>query len=353
MTQPTTAPVSPRYDSTDERSRNMIREGFWTEVFRLNGSVTPLVAGRLLGFTAFGAIIYALFEAFHLKNGLATAHYEYIGAVLALLLVLRTNAGYDRWWEARKIWGGIVNQSRNLAQIGLIYGPTNPSWREDYTRWVAAFSATCHHSLRGEHKFDEIQGMCEIVGTAETRRLSQADHMPLYAIHRVADLLKQAVDSGEMDRFYFLQAESERAKLIDHIGGCERILKTPLASAFSIKIRRFLFLYLMFLPIAIVDAAGVATPLIVFLVAYPLLALDQIGVELENPFSKSRLNHLPLNQISETIRGNLMASLEPLPPIIPHNAVPIPKPKSRQGEVVIAYPEEGYATYPFPSPAES
>lgn len=331
----------------------MIREGFWTEVFRLNGSVTPYVAGRLLSFTAFGALIYALFEWLHIKNGLATAHYEYIGVVLALLLVLRTNAGYDRWWEARKIWGGIVNQSRNLAQIGLVYGPADSAWRENYTRWVAAFSATCHHSLRGEHKFEQIEDMCEIVGTAETRRLSEAEHMPMYAIRRVADSLKEAVDTGKMDRFYFLQAETERARLIDHIGGCERILRTPLASAFSIKIRRFLFLYLMFLPVAIVDAAGMATPLIVFLVAYPLLALDQIGVELENPFSKKRLNHLPLNQISETIRGNLMASIDPLPPVIAHDATPLPKPKSRKPEVAIAYSEDNFASYPFPSPAES
>ncbi|MEW4561131.1 bestrophin family ion channel [Bremerella sp. JC770] len=331
----------------------MVREGFWTEVFRLNGSVTPYVAGRLLGFTAFGAMIYALFEGLHLKNGLATAHYEYIGVVLALLLVMRTNAGYDRWWEARKIWGGIVNQSRNLAQIGLVYGPSNKAWREAYARWVAAFSATCHHSLRGEHQFEEIRGMCDIVGTDETRRLSEAEHMPLYATGRIADLLKEAVGSGELDRFYFLQAEAERARLIDHIGGCERILRTPLASAFSIKIRRFLFLYLMFLPVAIVDAAGMATPLIVFLVAYPLLALDQIGVELENPFSTKRLNHLPLNQISETIRGNLMASIAPLPTNIPHDASPLPKPKSRPQETPLSYPQEGYATYPFPSPAES
>lgn len=305
----------------------MIREGFWTEVFKLQGSVTPYIAGRLFVFTAFSAAIYTLFQIFDLKNGLATAHYEYIGVVLALLLVLRTNAGYDRWWEARKIWGGIVNQSRNLAQIGLIYGSSDPKWRESYARWVSAFSATCCHSLRSEHKFDEISGLCEIVGTDETRRLSQAEHMPMYVIRRVADLLKESVDNGQLDRFFFLQAETERARLIDHIGACERILRTPLASAFSIKIRRFLFLYLIFLPIAIVDAAGMATPLIVFLVAYPLLALDQIGVELENPFSKRRLNHLPLDQISQTIHGNIMASVAELPPVISHDATPIPKPK--------------------------
>lgn len=296
----------------------MIREDFWVEVFKLRGSVTPLVAGRLIGFTLFGAAVYLLFTIFHVHNGLATAHYEYIGVVLALLLVLRTNAGYDRWYEARKIWGGIVNQSRNLAQIGLIYGPNDRKWRENYARWVVTFSPACCYSLRGEHSLDEIAKLSETIGTEETQRISKTNHMPMYVVRRIANMLKEAVAAGEMDRFFFLQAETERARLIDHIGGCERILRTPLAQAFSIKIRRFLFLYLLFLPIAIVDAAGMLTPLVVFLVAYPLLALDQIGVELENPFSKERLNHLPLEQISETIRSNVMASIDELPAMIPY-----------------------------------
>lgn len=300
----------------------MIREDFWVEVFKVNGSVTPRVAGRLLAFSLFGAAVYMFFDVLQVHNGLATAHYEYIGVVLALLLVMRTNAGYDRWYEARKIWGGIVNQSRNLAQIGLMYGPKDRAWQENYARWVAAFSPVCCHSLRGERSFDEIAKLSETIGTEETQRLSESNHMPMYVVRRVADMLQEAVNQGQMDRFFFLQAEAERARLIDHIGGCERILKTPLAQAFSIKIRRFLFLYLLFLPVAIVDAAGMATPLIVFLVAYPLLALDQIGVELENPFSEERLNHLPLNQISETIRSNVMASIHNLPTMVPYSESP-------------------------------
>jgi putative membrane protein len=75
---------------------------------------------------------------------------------------------------------------------------------------------------------------------------------------------------------------------------------------YAIKIRRFLTLFLATLPFAILDKAGVATPLIVALVAYSLLALDQIGVELENPFRLSNLSHLPLDQICQTIEQNVM-----------------------------------------------
>ncbi|MEW4456328.1 bestrophin family ion channel [Bremerella sp. JC817] len=330
----------------------MIRDGFWTEVFKLQGSVTPYIAGRLIAFTLFGGCAYFFFDIFKIHNGLATAHYEYIGAVLALLLVMRTNAGYDRWYEARKLWGGIVNQSRNLAQIGLIYGPQNREWREAYARWVAAFSRSCCHSLRDEKKYDEIAQLAETVGVEETRRLSDANHMPMYVVRRVGELLKEAVEKGDLDRFYFLQAEAERARLIDHLGGCERILKTPLAAAFSIKIRRFLFLYLLFLPIAIVDAAGMLTPLIVFLVAYPLLALDQIGVELENPFSKLRLNHLPLDEISDNIRDNVLASLEDLAPLVPYARSPAIRPYNEKPRPAAISSMEDYSPIPIiPRPA--
>jgi putative membrane protein len=122
-------------------------------------------------------------------------------------------------------------------------------------------------------------------------------------------LLQEAVDARQMDRFAFLQAEQQRSLLIDHVGACERILKTPLANALSVKIRRFLFIYLFALPFGIFDKVGITTPIIVMLVAYPLLSLDQIGVELQNPFSTRRLSHLPLDDICETIEEDLMSQL--------------------------------------------
>jgi putative membrane protein len=76
-----------------------------------------------------------------------------------------------------------------------------------------------------------------------------------------------------------------------------------------VKIRRFLFLYLIALPFGIFDKAGLMTPVIVMLVSYPLLSLDQIGVELQNPFSRQRLSHLPLEDICQTIENDLRESL--------------------------------------------
>jgi putative membrane protein len=149
-----------------------------------------------------------------------------------------------------------------------------------------------------------------LLGEADLQKLAAAQHKPLYVTQRLAELLREALDNHQMDRFAFKEAEEQRTMLIDHVGACERILKTPLAKALSVKIRRFLFLYLIALPFGIFDRVDFLTPIIVMLVAYPLLALDQISVELQNPFSLSRVSHLPLDDICRTIQSNLLALLD-------------------------------------------
>lgn len=110
-----------------------------------------------------------------------------------------------------------------------------------------------------------------------------------------------------MDRFAFHQAEKHRAQLIDHIGGCERILRTPLPIVYSIKIRRFLVLFLLVLPFALTPKVAWLTPLLTMFVAYPLLALDQIGHDLQNPFASGTVSPLPLVDVCATIERSLLA----------------------------------------------
>lgn len=283
------------------------RGEFWREVFCYQNSVTPNIKMRIFIFGVFATLVWAVGTGTQWIPTSEVAPYELIGVVLALLLVLRTNSGYDRWYEGRKLWGGIVNQSRNLAQIGLTYGPNNRYWRSQFVRWTAAFSHSCRHSLRDERDLSDMQGL---LSDEELEALRESDHLPMHVACKLADMLRDAVERGEFERFAFMQAEYQRDQLIDHIGACERILKTPLAKAFSVKIRRFLFLYLIALPFGLFDKAGMMTPIIVMLVAYPLLSLDQIGYELQNPFSSRRLSHLPLNDICNSIQTNVMAALK-------------------------------------------
>ncbi|MBL9123340.1 MAG: hypothetical protein JNG90_06880, partial [Planctomycetaceae bacterium] len=246
---------------------------------------------------------------YRVNIGLEIAPFEVAGAALGLLLVLRTNSGYDRWWEARKLWGGIVNQSRNVVISALSYGPDDPAWRERFVRWAAAFPHVARCSLRGERPAPEVAAL---LGQDAAAELAASVHMPSCVAMELADQLREACERYEMDRFAFLQVDRERAALIDHIGACERILKTPLPIVYAIKIRRFIALFLLTLPLALLHRmqGEWLVPVITMMVAYPLMSLDQIGIELQNPFAKANLSHLPLGDISETIEKNLLGLLQ-------------------------------------------
>jgi putative membrane protein len=246
---------------------------------------------------------------FQVEIGLEVAPFELAGAALGLILIMRTNAGYDRWWEARKLWGGIVNQSRNLVISALSYGPTDWGWRKGFVRWAAVFPHVARCRLREEQLSLEIAAL---VGHQDYAQIARSGHAPSFVSLRLADLLREACATFHMDRFAFLQVDRERAALIDHVGACERILQTPLPLVFAIKTRRFIALFLLVLPFALLHRmdSDWFVPLITMLAAYPLLALDQIGVELQNPFSKVNLSHLPLGDISSTIEQNLLDLLQ-------------------------------------------
>ena len=289
---------------------------FWAEAFSWRGSASGRVLPTAAVFGLFAALIYAVNAIVNARFkdvslAIEVGPHEVAGVLLGLMLVTRTNAGYDRWWEARKLWGGIVNQTRNLALIALAHGPAERRWREQFIRWIDAFPYVAKARLRGEKDIPEV---VPLLGEEEAARVRAAEHMPAYVALRIAHLLREAYERLGMDHFAFLQAERERCGLMDNLGGCERIQNTPLATVYSITIRRFILLYLSTIPFALLhkfqDGGDWLAPVVTFLLAYPVLTLDLLGVELQRPFSTRSLNHLPLNDICHSIEKTLGGLLE-------------------------------------------
>ncbi|WP_442511112.1 bestrophin family protein [Novipirellula sp. SH528] len=298
---------------------------YWLGTFVLRGSVLPRILPDVIGFGVLAAAT-VFTSQFVMKNyemslAIPAGPFEVAGAVLGLLLVLRLNAGYDRWWEARKLWGGIVNQSRNLAIAGLAYGSEDQQWRVQFIKWVAAFPHVTRRSLRGERCVPEL---ARLLTPEQIDWLQTNEHMPDAVSRRIASMLHDAQRNG-LNGFAFQEAERQRSLLIDHLGGCERILKTPLARSGAIQVRQFIFLLLAFLPLSLLqDFEGTLigallgsneshrvwlVPLFIMLLAYMLLALDRIGMELQNPFDTRRVDFLPLDGICMTIEKNLLELL--------------------------------------------
>jgi putative membrane protein len=281
---------------------------FWAEAMTIVGSALPLVMPRAAVIGLFALLVTAIdIDARLPALGIDVTPFEVAGGLLSLLLVLRTNAGYDRWWEGRRLWGGIVNQSRNLAIAALSYGPDDPVWRERVVRRAAAFAHAARQSLRGDRTPTDLARLLE---PGEAEQVVTAEHMPSAVARLIGESLRDARDRLGLDGFALLRIDPERAALIDHIGACEKVQKTPLPLAYRIEIRRFLILFVASLPFALVDRTAWMTPVVTVLVAVPLLAIDKIGTELQDPFSLDNLNHLPLDGICTTIEQNLLAMLE-------------------------------------------
>ncbi|MBX9723911.1 MAG: hypothetical protein K2X81_21065, partial [Candidatus Obscuribacterales bacterium] len=185
-----------------------IKPSFWKQAFALKGSITPQVFPNVILVGVLSAAICVIAKVcekyFHINLGLEVAPYEIIGAALGLLLVLRTNAGYDRWWEARKLWGGIVNQSRNLAISGLCYGPKDQAWRIKFIHLIAVLPHTIRLSLRGEKLSAEVNSL---IGEDLFDELSKAEHRPSLVVLWLSQCLREACDKYNMDRFAFAQAD--------------------------------------------------------------------------------------------------------------------------------------------------
>jgi ion channel-forming bestrophin family protein len=265
------------------------------------GSVTPRIIFSVLltGLYSFGL---AWLDAYYYPlPHFAVTPFEYIGAVLGLVLVFRTNAGHDRWWEARKLWGAITNQSRNLLLMTWNYGVEDKQWREEMTKWIVAFSFATKESLRLQNNFADLQ---TLLSESDIIELQNAPHSPLFVSNKMAGLIQQARVNASIDSFLFLELEKQRAALIDSLGGCERILKTPMPLVYAIKARRFILIYLLLLPLSLINEVGLMAAPIAILVAYPLLSLDRIGLELQNPFAVKNLSHLPLQTICEGIKNS-------------------------------------------------
>lgn len=275
---------------------------FIKNAIALKGSVTPKVFKKVF-FIFLYACLVSLIHAFIQSFSIPIGPFEYAGLMLGLVLVFRINSGYDRWWEARKIWGNLVNNSRNLTIIIKNYFSPNATERADrIANYVAAIPFLIKNRLRNNDSITDISGMIDAVAY---ERIFDNHNRPLMLSSMLAKELSLAKQANEIDSFAFLKAEEQRALIIDSLGACERILKTPIPFVMAVKVRRFILIFLLALPLALVDISAVISPLITSLVAYAIFSLDQIGYELQFPFSHTSLSHLPLDEICATIKSSV------------------------------------------------
>ena len=271
----------------------------------IKGSMLREIIGRILLCVLWSVPVVGIHSYVRPLDVPPTVH-GLVGVALGLLLVFRTNASYDRFWEGRKQWGSIVNESRNLARASSVFLSLEPALLASVVRWTVAWVHATMHHLRGQRGLGHV---ASALPAQEVEAVLAAQHVPLEIARRISALLAEARDKGLVSDYVLLSLDQNVQLLIDYMGACERIRRTPLPFAYVVHLRRALILYFLTLPFALVVPFGWLTLVAVTLVAYVFFGIEEIGVEIEDPFGEDD-NDLPLEQICATIEGNLLALLE-------------------------------------------
>ncbi len=264
----------------------------------------PLIFGISIytGAVAWLEIYYWQLPEKHYLRNIPVMH-TLLGFAISMLLVFRTNTAYDRWWEGRKLWGALVNNSRNLAmKMETILPEGDEKNRIFFRKIIPAFASALHNHLHKE------QTRLELFEDEENRHIFQRidweKHVPnqvALLMHRqVQQLYREGVLTAE--QLLFLNAELQ--SFTDICGACERIKNTPIPFSYSVFIKKFIFFYVMTLPFGFVFQLGFyAIPVTAF-VFYVLASLELIAEEIEDPFGGDA-NDVPTETLSRNIHRHV------------------------------------------------
>lgn len=227
-----------------------------------------------------------------------TLIHSLLGFVISLLLVFRTNTAYDRWWEGRKLWGSLVNNSRNLAlKLNAMLPASNTASREFFRLMIPNYAFSLKNHLRNSYIPEELQPVAGMDLNAEKHVPNQVAALILAHVH---ELYRQQQISGEQ----LLSINQELISFTDVCGACERIRNTPIPFSYSVFIKKFIFFFVMTLPLGYVFTLHyLIIPVVVF-IFYVLASLELIAEEIEDPFGFDA-NDLPTDTISANIRKHV------------------------------------------------
>lgn len=219
-----------------------------------------------------------------------------LGAMLAFLVSFRANAAYNRWWEARQLWGQLVNESRNLALKARVHTTAPATEIQTFASRIAAFAVALREHLRAGIALNEVPGF----ETAAERPKHVPQYVALHIHETLAHWFREGRTHGDALRMLDLHAKA----LMDVCGACERIRNTPLSASYRALVRHAIAVYLLATPVTIVLSYGwIAIPGHV-LVSYFLLGVEITAEHIEQPFGCDS-DDLPLDHLCDVIRRSV------------------------------------------------
>ncbi len=274
-------------------------------LFVWRGSVLRDIAPQLLATTAL-AIVVALVhgQIYRWKISLNFVPFSLIGLTLAIFLGFRNSTSYARYWEARTLWGAVLNETRALVRQALTL-TSDASHAQPLAMRLIAFVHALRHQLRGS---DSQADLVRLLAPAEAARVAAARYRPAVLLLMAGEWLRDRLRAGQLEPALAQAMELPLGRLSEALGGCERIAGTPIPFTYAVIIHRTIYCYCLLLPFGLVDSIGAMTPVIVAFIAYTFFALEALGAEIEDPFGTAP-NDLALDAMSRMIENTVREML--------------------------------------------
>lgn len=231
------------------------------------------------------------------------AVYSLVGFVISLLLVFRTNTAYDRWWEGRKKWGALVNDTRNLA-IKISSIVQSKEDRDFFIKAIPNFVFASKEHLRKRVNFSELD-----LTNEELQALTSKEHVPNAISLQMYKRVQELKNAGKITQEEYLAIDGNLNALLDSLGACERIRNTPIPFSYSLFLKKFIFIYVTTIPLAFIPAFGYYSIVIAMFLFYVLVSMEILAEEIEDPFGRDD-NDLPTDSLCEKIRSNVKEILD-------------------------------------------
>jgi ion channel-forming bestrophin family protein len=229
-----------------------------------------------------------------------------LGFAISMLLVFRTNTAYDRWWEGRKLWGALVNNSRNLAlKLHTFLPAEDKSDRDFFSKIIPLFAMELKNHLQKE----VTRLALDEKPHPEIPEFDKDKHIPIQITAVIMQKIQQLYANKKITGDQLIVLNAELQSLMDICGACERIKNTPIPYSYSAFIKKFIFAYVITLPLGYVFSLGYLSILVVAFIFYVLASLELIAEEIEDPFGTDE-NDLPMQRIAGNIERNIKEIFE-------------------------------------------
>jgi len=270
------------------------------------------LAIHLLPILIYIGIISALDYRYHLEE----FHFPLtivgvLGTVIGLLLAFRTNSSYDRWWEARILWGAIVNDSRTWTRQLLEFTPVEDAdegQQEKIKNMAYRQIAWCYALTRSLRKQTVEEDLKSFLDANEIELYRSSQNVPNDLLLKQAGELRQLYRDGSIELFQFVELEKTLTRLTNSMGGCERIKNTTFPKSYSLLVHLLIYVFVMFLPFGLVEVPAIGLIITSFILAFAFLLIERVSIYLQDPFSV-RPSDTPMLALSRTIEINIKQML--------------------------------------------